>query len=113
MKSSRFKVILLGLAAMPLCYGAIASAATPNLGEVDSGRVSDMSKWYGRAGGLVGSDRVDGLRLGGRTPVSTALDQRVIATWDEGTAKRTHMPLAEEEPGAAEHPFRAPRKPHY
>jgi hypothetical protein len=96
-----------------LVCAASALGAQPNLGAVASGRISDMNKWYGRAGGLTGSDRVEILRSGGRPNVISALAGTVMVSYSEEVAKWTNMPLAKSQPAAAEHPFRAPRKPHY
>jgi len=104
-------VLLAGSAAAVLAAGP-AQSAPPNLGPVMSGRTIDSSKWYGRAGGLTGSDRVEALRSSGRHPVSSGVvGQQVVASWDEEVAERTNMPLAEAKPQVAAHPFKAPRKP--
>jgi hypothetical protein len=102
-------------------------AAAPNLGSVGAGRIADMPHWYGRAGGLVGAQRIAGLRSGDHPPVLSAADaavekrtnmagaqdspskQPVVSTWDEGTARRTHMPLAADEHSTSSNPFIAPR----
>jgi len=72
---------------------------------VTTGDVSNVDKWYGRAGGLAGSDRVNGLRPGD-TKVGVSFDQDVAArtnmarerttgqvgvSWDRDVAARTNM----------------------
>ena len=72
---------------------------------VTTGDVSNVDKWYGRAGGLAGSDRVSGLRAGD-AKVGVIFDQDVAArtnmarerdtgsvgvTWDRDVAARTNM----------------------
>jgi len=72
---------------------------------VTTGDTSSMDKWYGRAGGLVGSDRVDRLRVG-ETTVGVIFDQdvatrtnmhrepgtsKVGVSWDRDVAARTNM----------------------
>ena len=72
---------------------------------VTTGDVSNADKWYGRAGGLAGSDRVGGLRVGD-SKVGVSFDQDVAArtnmsrdrtagqvgvTWDRDVAARTNM----------------------
>jgi hypothetical protein len=102
-------------------------AAAPHLGSVGAGRIADMPHWYGRAGDLVGAQRIAGLRSGDHPPVLSAADaevekrtnmagargspskQPVLTTWDEGIARRTHMPLAADQHSASSNPFIAPR----
>jgi hypothetical protein len=72
---------------------------------VTTGDLSTTDKWYGRAGGLAGSDRVHGLHAGD-TKVGVVFDQDVAArtnmarertagqvgvTWDRDVAARTNM----------------------
>ena len=49
---------------------------------VTTGDVNSVGQWYGRAGGLTGSDRVHGLRPG---------DAKVGVTFDQDVAARTNM----------------------
>jgi hypothetical protein len=87
----------------------------PNLGPVRSGAVSDMNRGYGRAGGLTSSQRVEESQQPAGRPVRSGVNGQahVLATWDELVAKRTHMPLAASAAPVKQHPYRAPRKPHY
>jgi opacity protein-like surface antigen len=72
---------------------------------VSTGDLSSVDKWYGRAGGLAGSDRVSQLHTGD-TKVGVIFDQDVAArtnmhreqtpaqvgvTWDRDVAARTNM----------------------
>jgi len=54
-----------------------------------SGDVNQMSHWYGNAGGLTGSDRVEflGKSITGNQPVGV--------TYDKDVAQRTNMPRAQ------------------
>ena len=69
---------------------ALAAAATLTAGTaigddsqvLNSGDVESMSKWYGRAGGLVESDRVSAARASGA---------KVGITYDKDVAERTNM----------------------
>jgi hypothetical protein len=47
-----------------------------------SGNVESMSKWYGRAGGLVGADEVSAARISGAN---------ISVTYDKDVAERTNM----------------------
>jgi hypothetical protein len=87
----------------------------PNLGAVTSAAVSDMSRGYGRAGGLTASQRAQESQRPKGPLVGTAVNPQahVLSTWSEEVAKRTHMPLAASVHGAQQHPFRAPRTPKY
>ena len=49
---------------------------------VSTGDLSTTDKWYGRAGGLAGSDRVNGLHAG---------DAKVGVSYDQDVAARTNM----------------------
>jgi len=49
-----------------------------------TGDSHNMDKWYGRAGGLAGSDRVEVL--------GKATGDRVGVSYDQDVAKRTNMP---------------------
>jgi hypothetical protein len=63
-----------------LCIGV--SFADGNV--LKSGNVDSMSKWYGRAGGLVGSDLIESN--------AKASTERVGITYDMDVAQRTNMP---------------------
>jgi len=100
-----------------------ADQTPPHLGYLVSRNISDIEQGYGRAGGHVGWRRVADAPSAHRPPVEVAYDketearthmptnhaasQHVLTTWDEGIAKRTHMPLAEE--NASRPPYVAPR----
>jgi hypothetical protein len=58
----------------------VAGSDTLSTGDVDS-----MGQWYGRAGGLVGSDRVMAL---GKAPAGS---NRITITYDKDVAQRTNM----------------------
>jgi hypothetical protein len=65
-----------------LCIGSAVAG-----GEVlRSGDVDQMSHWYGNAGGLQGSDRVQFLGK------STTGDQHVGVAYDKDVAQRTNLP---------------------
>ena len=51
-----------------------------------TGDASTMDHWYGRAGGLAGSDRVEGITK------ATPGGDRVGITYDKDVATRTNMP---------------------
>jgi hypothetical protein len=65
---------------------AAALAAGTAIGDdsqtVKSSNVDSMSKWYGRAGGLVGTDRVSAARTSGT---------KIGITYDKDVAERTNM----------------------
>jgi len=67
-------------AAAALC--ATAAFAEPNT--LSASDVSTMGKWYGRAGGPVGADRITALNRG---------NAAVTVTYDAEIAARTNMPL--------------------
>ena len=56
---------------------------------VTSGDVDSMAKWYGNAGGMVGSDRVTGLHAG---------SSKVGVSYDPDIVKRTNMQRGQAEP---------------
>jgi len=81
---------------------------------VTSGDLSTVGKWYGRAGGLAGSDRVGGLQAGQST-VGVTFDQEVAertnmsrdprtsqvgVSWDRDVAARTNMPRGDATPAS-------------
>ena len=70
------------LAAVALAAGALAAGDTLRTRDFQT-----MGEWYGRAGGLVGSDRV---RLIGRSST-----EQVGIWYDQEVAKRTNMPRDE------------------
>ena len=127
MKHYAIFLVAAAMAVTSLTTPAQARQGPPNLGNVMSGRVKDMDHWFGRAGGLVGPERVARLRSGDRKPVVVTYDrsveartnmpaqhaksqhQHVLTTWDEGVAKRTHMPLAAEEHTGSDNPYVSPR----
>ena len=58
---------------------------------VTSGDVESVRQWYGHAGGLAGSDRVGGLRVG---------SSKVGVTYDPDVAARTNMQRSQMEPAS-------------
>ena len=93
---------LLSAVTLAAALGSTAYAADI----VTSGDLSTVDKWYGRGGGLVGSDRVGTLHAGNST-VGVTFDQDVAArtnmsrdqrtsqvgvSWDRDVAARTNMP---------------------
>ncbi len=79
---SRFKV----QAAVAAAIGALSIGSAVADGEVlRSGDVNQMGHWYGNAGGLQGSDRVEFL---GKAATG---DQRVGISYDKDVAQRTNM----------------------
>src|SRR5215472_7645448 len=85
--------------AAALCTSAYAADT------VTTGDLSTVNQWYGRAGGLTGSDRVGQLHLS-QDKVGVAYDKEVAArtnmstdrssgqvgvTWDRDVAARTNM----------------------
>jgi hypothetical protein len=76
------KVVLLAAALAGSIFASAAGAVGPVL---KSGDISQVGQWYGRAGGLVGSDRVANLR-GNTTSAEVAI------TYDKDVAARTNMP---------------------
>jgi hypothetical protein len=92
---------LLSAMAIAATLGSSAYAADT----VTTGDMGSVDKWYGRAGGLAGSDRVDRLRVG-ETKVGVIFDQDVATrtnmhreagtsqlgvSWDRDVAARTNM----------------------
>jgi hypothetical protein len=92
-----------------------ATAALADGSVLKAGDVSGAPHWYGRAGGLVGSDRVAALRtnaanpgiavnydrdVAARTNMATdrISDQTVTVTYDRDVAQRTNMGLRETAP---------------
>jgi hypothetical protein len=81
--------IALAAALAVLSIGSAVAA-----GEVlRTGDVTTIGQWYGRAGGLVGSDRVEGITK------ATAGGERVGITYDKDVAARTNMPRQDAENG--------------
>jgi len=94
--------LLLSAIAVAAALGTSAYAADI----VTQGDLSTVDKWYGRAGGLAGSDRLGALHTGSST-VGVTFDQDVAArtnmsrdarnsqvgvSWDREVAARTNMP---------------------
>ena len=92
---------LLSAIAIATALGTSAYAADI----VTTGDLGTVDKWYGRAGGLAGSDRVNQLHVG-QDKVGVSFDQEVAArtnmsrerspsqlgvTWDREVAARTNM----------------------
>ena|SRR5215510_11709768 len=66
---------------------AAASLSMQNVFAQEALKTGDkhmMDKWYGRAGGLVGSERI--------TAISKATGDRVGVSYDADVAKRTNLP---------------------
>jgi hypothetical protein len=94
----------LAVSALALAAGLSANLALAD--DVRSSNTQEIQSWYGRAGGLAGSDRVTALRAGER-PVSITYDRavaertnmstdrasgaRIGVTYDEQVAERTNM----------------------
>jgi len=93
---------LLSAIALATALGGTAGAADI----VSGGDLRSVDKWYGRAGGLTGSDRVGALSTGD-AKVGVIFDQDVAArtnmrreqgssqvgvAWDRDVAERTNMP---------------------
>jgi hypothetical protein len=70
----------LALSALALAAGLSVNPAMAD--DVKSSNPQAIQQWYGRAGGLAGSDRVAGLRTG---------EQPVSITYDRAVAARTNM----------------------
>ncbi len=92
-----------------------ATAAFADSSVLKAGDVSSADHWYGRAGGLVGADRVAALRtnasnpgiavnydrdVAARTNMATDRtgDQTVTVTYDRDVAARTNMGMRETAP---------------
>jgi hypothetical protein len=73
------------LLAAALAGSILATAAVAAGSTLKSGDMSQVGQWYGRAGGLVGSDRV--ANLGGN-----ASAPKVTVAYDKDVAARTNMP---------------------
>src|SRR5512145_2077762 len=81
--SLRSKLSVLVLAAAAALSVGVASAQSD---AVKSNDIGTIDKSYGRAGGLVGSDRVKGLRAHASSNASLGV------SWDAEVAARTNMP---------------------
>ena len=92
------------LSAIALATAFAGSAGAADI--VSGGDLRSVDKWYGRAGGLTGSDRVGALSTGD-AKVGVVFDQDVAArtnmqreqsssqvgvAWDREVAARTNMP---------------------
>jgi len=74
------RIVTLGILMGSLGVGtALAGGET-----LKTGDSHNMDKWYGRAGGLAGSDRVEA--------IGKATGERVGISYDQDVAKRTNMP---------------------
>jgi opacity protein-like surface antigen len=82
------------LVAVALAGSIIAQAATAAGPILKSGDVSQAALWYGRAGGLVGPDRIAHLQG------NTADAAEVAVTYDKDVAARTNM-ATDRESGAS------------
>jgi hypothetical protein len=76
----RTKLIASAIAAAAALSMNIASAAGTST--VTSSDLHDIDKWFGRAGGTVGSDRVSALTTGSKA---------IGVSWDQDVAARTNM----------------------
>ncbi len=79
---SHFKV----QAAVAAAVGVLSMGSALADDVLRSGDVNQMSHWYGNAGGLQGSDRVEFL---GKPATG---DQQVGISYDKDVAQRTNMP---------------------
>jgi hypothetical protein len=72
--------------AVGIAIAALSIVSEVALGDdtLRSGDVLNIDKWYGRAGGLVGSDRV--------MAIGKSSADRVGITYDADVAKRTNLP---------------------
>ncbi len=82
------------LLAMALAGGLVADAAIAAGPSLKSGDLSQSGLWYGRAGGLVGPDRVAHLQR------DTASSAQVGVDYDKDVAARTNMPSDRETGGS-------------
>jgi len=71
----------IGAAAMLGAAAAFADSTT-----LTAGDASTVDQWYGRAGGLVGAQRIAALRSNRSNP-------GITVTYDRAVAERTNMPL--------------------
>ena len=63
---------------------SVNAAFAAGAGTVSSSDIQNADKWYGRAGGLVGTDRVSSLTAGSKA---------IGVSWDQDVAARTNMSL--------------------
>jgi hypothetical protein len=99
-KIMNLKSLFSAIALASACAGSAVAADV-----VSSGDLQSIDKWYGRAGGLAGSDRVGALHAGD-TQVGVIFDQDVATrtnmhreqstnqvgvAWDRDVAARTNM----------------------
>jgi hypothetical protein len=84
------------LLAVALAGGIVADAAIAAGPILKSGDISQAGLWYGRAGGLVGPDRV--VHLQGHTAnaaqIGVTYDKDVAARTNMGTDRETSAPVA-------------------
>jgi hypothetical protein len=78
-----------GVIALALAGGLVADAAIAAGPTLKSGNISQTGMWYGRAGGLVGSDRVVHLE-------GNAANTEIAVTYDKDVAARTNMAVDRE-----------------
>src|SRR5262245_13001717 len=71
--------IAAGIAVAMLSIGSAMADET-----LRTGNPQTMDKWHGRAGGLVGADRIEA--------ISKVTGDRVGVSYDQDVAKRTNMP---------------------
>jgi len=91
MNRTRIRITQVALASA-IAAASLSMQTAFAAGEVlRSGDVSQMHKWYGHAGGLVGSDRVEAL--------SKPTGDRVGISYDAEVAKRTNMQREGASPG--------------
>ena len=74
------RIVALGIAMASLSIGSALAGGDA----LKTGDSHNLDKWYGRAGGLVGSDRVEA--------IGKATGDRVGVLYDKDVAKRTNMP---------------------
>jgi hypothetical protein len=83
----KLKFNLKSQAALAAAIGALSiGSALAGGNTLSSGNVDSMGQWHGRAGGLVGSDRV---RAIGK---ASSDSNQVGITYDKDVAQRTNMP---------------------
>lgn len=75
--------------ALALAGGLVADAAIAAGPTLKSGNISQVGMWYGRAGGLVGPDRVANLQ-------GNAANTDIAVTYDKDVAARTNMAVDRE-----------------
>ena len=91
MKLNRVRSIrgALAAAAMTLSMGS----AFADAGKVTTGNSATMDHWYGRAGGLVGAERIEAINK------ATLPGGGIGITYDKDVAARTNMPRQDAQNG--------------